>query len=381
MTTRRIIFHCCSCEKEMAEFNPYPTWSLGPFKKLDDVNPVFGPGEGVFSCPFLGPVKWEDRGICNPAAVIRDKKLYLIYRAMGSAGFTRGISRLGLAWSEDGIHFQHRPEPILYPEDGPWKDLEFGTGLQDPRLVETEDGKYILTYALFDLKNCYLMVATSDDLFHWQKHGLAFDGKYRETWSKAGAIVCRREGSRMIATKVNGKYWMYWGESEIYAATSDDLIHWTPVEMEVEARKGVYLDEHQVWRERWDRGRMVLRPLIAPRPGRFDGALVEPGPQAILTKDGILLIYNGCNAGDPSLPPGAYTAGQVLFDPIDPTAVIGRSEHPFLIPNQPFELVGEIENVCFTNGLAYFDDRWLLYYGAADKFIGVCAAFPVQKIG
>ena len=23
---------------------------------------------------------------------------------------------------------------------------------------------------------------------------------------------------------------MYWGESDIYAATSDDLIHWTPVE-------------------------------------------------------------------------------------------------------------------------------------------------------
>jgi beta-1,2-mannosidase len=87
--------------------------------------------------------------------------------------------------------------------------------------------------------------------------------------------------------------------------------------------------------EHWVCGRMVLRPLIAPRSGRFDGALVEPGSQAILTEDGILLIYNGCNAGDSSLPPGAYTAGQALFDPIDPTAVIGRSKHPFPWLNQP----------------------------------------------
>jgi len=357
----------------MERINPYRDWTLGPFEKMDHANPVFGPGEGIFTCPFLGRVKWEDMGICNPAAIVRSEKLYLIYRATGSAGFERGVSRLGLAWSEDGVHFERYPEPILYPEPGPWQDLEFGTGLQDPRIVETEEGKYILTYALFDLNNCYLAVASSDDLLHWQKHGLVFDGKYHQVWSKAGAIVCRREGSRMTATRINGKYWMYWGEAEIYAATSDDLIRWTPVEIEVEAKKGLYLDEQKVWRERWTRGRMTLRPILTPRPGRFDGALVEPGPQATLTEHGILLVYNGCNAGDPDLPPGAYTAGQVLFDPVDPASVIGRVEQPFLIPNRPFEFEGEIENVCFANGLAYFHQRWLLYYGAADKYIGLCA--------
>jgi predicted GH43/DUF377 family glycosyl hydrolase len=116
---------------------------------------------------------------------------------------------------------------------------------------------------------------------------------------------------------------------------------------------------------------MVLKPVITFRPGRFDGALVEPGPQALLTDHGILLIYNGCNSGDPSLPPGAYSAGQVLFDLVDPTAVIGRTNSPFLTPQQPFELEGEIPNVCFANGLVYFHSQWLLYYGAADRFIGV----------
>jgi hypothetical protein len=34
-----------------------------------------------------------------------------------------------------------------------------------------------------------------------------------------------------MATRVNGKYWMFWGDVNIWAATSDDLVNWTPVEM------------------------------------------------------------------------------------------------------------------------------------------------------
>lgn len=121
-------------------------------------------------------------------------------------------------------------------------------------------------------------------------------------------------------------------------------------------------------------GRRVLKLVITPRPGRFDGVLVEPGPQPLLTDAGILLIYNGCNLGDPDLPPGAYSAGQLLLDPVDPTAVIGRVERPFLRPEHPFELEGAIPNVCFANGLARLRDRWLIYYGAADRAIGVCVS-------
>lgn len=355
------------------------TVMLGPFSRLDSANPILGPSGGTFACPFLGETSWEDLGIFNPAAIVRDGKVFLLFRAAGSQGFQSGINRLGLAWSSDGVHFTRHPEPVLFPEPGPWQDLEFGTGLQDPRLVETEDSDYLLTYALFNFKNCYLAIATSPDLLHWKKHGLAFadalQGKYRETWSKAGAIVCRREGERLVATRINGKYWMYWGESEIYAATSDDLLTWTPLEMEVEARKGLVYRDGQ-WLENWQRGRQVLRPVLQPRRARFDSALVEPGPAALLTEQGILLIYNGCNAGaeggDPALAPGAYSAGQLLFDLNDPASVIWRAERPFLIPERPFELEGAIPNVCFANGLVYFQDHWLLYYGAADRYTGVC---------
>ncbi|MGA2085543.1 MAG: pesticidal protein Cry15Aa, partial [Terracidiphilus sp.] len=35
---------------------------------------------------------------------------------------------------------------------------------------------------------------------------------------------------RLIAAKIEGKYWMYWGEGSIRLANSPDLIHWTPIE-------------------------------------------------------------------------------------------------------------------------------------------------------
>src|SRR3712207_8820860 len=55
------------------------------------------------------------------------------------------------------------------------------------------------------------------------------NGKYTNFWSKSGAIVSSYEGGKITATKINGKYWMYWGDQNIWMATSDDLINWSPV--------------------------------------------------------------------------------------------------------------------------------------------------------
>src|SRR6185295_15700136 len=96
-----------------------------------------------------------------------------------------------------------------------------------------------------------LIVASSADLYHWIKHGLAFanadNGKYVNEWSKSGSIVCRYENGKAMAKKINGKYWMYWGDTNIFLASSDDLIHWIPVET--------------------NQGK--LRSIFGPRKGKF----------------------------------------------------------------------------------------------------------------
>ena len=97
------------------------------------------------------PVHWEATHTFNPASVVRDGKIYLLYRAeddngKGIGGFT---SRLGLAASDDGIHFTRLPAPVLYPDEDAQKENEWEGGCEDPRVVETEDGGYALFYTEF----------------------------------------------------------------------------------------------------------------------------------------------------------------------------------------------------------------------------------------
>ena len=106
----------------------------------------------------------------------------------------------------------------------------------------------------------------------------------------------------------------------------------------------------------------------------FDSRLVESGPYALITTNGILLLYNGMNLdkdGDPNLQPGAYCGGQALFDLKDPSKLINRLNHHFIRPDRPYEISGQVNQVCFLEGLVYFKDQWLLYYGTADSKIAV----------
>jgi beta-1,2-mannosidase len=331
---------------------PDSSWAMLPFIKVDSVNPVLLPGENTFQCPVLKKnVKWEEKDVFNPAAVVRDGKVYLLYRAEDTIGKYAGTSRLGLAISTDGLHFEKMKEPVLYPDNDSLKVYEWEGGIEDPRIVESDDSTYIVTYTAYDGNVARLMLATSKDLIHWQKHGTVLQGKYKNAWSKSGAIVARQQGSRIVAEKVNGKYWMYFGDTDLFMATSTDLLHWTP------------LVEHD-----------SLKSVLKPRAGYFDSRLVESGPYALITDEGILLIYNGMNldeGGDPAIAKGAYCGGQVLFDKNDPTKIVARLKKNFIRPDKDYEINGQINQVCFLEGMVNFNNRWFLYFGTADSKIAV----------
>lgn len=347
-------------------------WALLPFDKVDSVNPILTPGPGRFMDPLRHTeVAWEEKDVFNPAVAVRGDSVYLLYRAQDKIGLPAGTSRVGLASSVDALHFSRRPVPVLYPDSDAQKVYEWEGGCEDPRLVEDEKGVYYMTYTAFDGKQARLLVATSPDLMHWTKHGPAFatayGGRYRDLWSKSGSIVSRYENGRIIATRVAGKYWMYWGDQNIWVATSDDLVNWTPVEMAPGEQPPIPLRGQAVNMPR-------LKIVVATRGGHFDSDLVESGPPAMLTDKGILLIYNGRNVpaiGDTALPEGTYAGGQVLIDRNDPTRVIHRLEHYFIRPDKPYEITGQVGQVCFLEALANFQGRWFLYYGTADSKIAV----------
>ncbi len=363
-----------SKEKKQVQVQNIESWALTSFVKVDSINPILEPKTDTeFLCPVRGSkVKWEGKDVFNPATVVKDNKVYMLYRAEDFVGKWKGTSRLGLAVSEDGLHFDRLPEPIFYPDNDEMKEFEWEGGVEDPRIVEDKDGIYYLTYTAWDGDKARLFIATSTDLLTWTKYGSVFEkaynGKYSRVWSKAGSIVCKREGDLMIATRINGKYWMYFGESNIFLAHSDDLINWTPIERDSSPSFSTEeLIGHST--EVPD-----LLPVLMTRKGKFDSHLIEPGPPAILTDKGILLIYNSKNSevfGDSSFAPKTYAAGQALFDKNDPSKMINRLDSTFFKPDKPYEIDGQINHVCFLEGLVHFKGKWFMYYGTADSKIAV----------
>jgi len=360
----------CSSKQPIVKDNT--NWAMLSFVKADSVNPILGPGTGVFSDPiWKKQVLWEEKDVFNPAIVVRDNKVYMLYRAQDKIGLPGGTSRIGLAISSDGLHFTRNSSPVLFPDNDNYKKYEWQGGCEDPRIVEDEQGIYYMTYTAFDGKIARLLVATSKDLIHWIKKGPAFaeayKGKYIDKWSKSGSIVSQYKNGKVIAKKVNGKYWMYWGDVFIWAATSYDLVHWKPVEMQKGETPSAPLKNEAL-------NMPDLKIVIATRDGKFDSDLVESGPPAIYTDQGIVLIYNSRNIrsiGDTSLAEGTYAAGQVLIDKTDPTKVIKRLDNYFIKPDKPYEFTGQVNQVCFLEGLANFHNKWFLYYGTADSRIAI----------
>ncbi len=342
-----------------------PDWGLGRFVRPDGVNPVITPrAQSVFLCPVRGTeVHWEALHTFNPAAVVRNGKVMLLYRAEDDTGTMEiggHTSRLGLAESDDGLHFTRRATPVFYPANDDQKAREWPGGCEDPRLVEAVDGTYVLTYTQWNRKSTDAAIAASKDLLTWTKYGPAFDqasgGKYRNLSWKSAGIVTRLAGGRLIAAKIQGKYWMYWGEGTIRLATSDDLIRWQPVE-----------DSH---------GDPVV--VLSKRAGRFDSSFPEVGPPPLLTSAGIVVLYNGKNAaenGDPQLSPAAYAAGEALFAADNPAKLVARTDDPVFKPELPFERSGQYAaGDTFTEGLVFFRSKYFLYYGCADSLVGVAVS-------
>jgi beta-1,2-mannosidase len=340
-------------------------WEIGPFTRPASGNPVIAPRpQSTFADPVLkAPVHWEALHTFNPAAIVRDDKVYVLYRAEDDSGAMEiggHTSRLGMAESADGIHFTRRAEPVFYPAEDAQQSREWPGGVEDPRIVEAGDGTYVLTYTQWNRKTYSVGIATSPDLTHWTKHGPAFadaaDGKYAQLKYKSAGIVTHLEKGRLIAAKINGKYWMYWGEGAIHLATSNDLIHWNPVEN----AQGAPIE------------------VLLPRPGHFDSTFPETGPPPVLTSAGIVVVYNGKNAvsgGDPDLGANAYAAGEALFDGGDPAHLLHQTGHPVLKPEMPYEKTGQYAaGTTFAEGLVYFHNQWFLYYGCADSLVAVVMA-------
>ncbi|SNR40135.1 Predicted glycosyl hydrolase, GH43/DUF377 family [Maribacter sedimenticola] len=335
-------------------------WLLG-FEKTA-LNPIM---QADSSYSFIDPiskkpVSWQKADVFNPGAIVRNDTVFLLFRAEDNPDAILGgrTSRIGLAYSTNGINFTKYPTPVLYPDNDEFAQWDQPGGIEDPRIVETEDGTYIMLYTSWNKNIARLSSATSKDLKKWTKHGPVFEqahgGKFLNEWSKSGAIVTELVNGRLLAKKVNGTFLMYWGELFVNLATSTNGIDWKPT-----------LNEE---------GKLLHS--FTPTLNEFDSHLTEPGPPAIYTDAGILLLYNGKNlsgeGATSKYPEGTYCGGQVLFDKENPTIMIKRLETPFICPSLPHEISGQYKaGTTFIQGLVFFKEKWFLYYGTADSMVGL----------
>ena len=346
-----------------------PEWALGPFIRPQNVNPILSPDKkNLFTDPMTNKkIAWEANDVFNPAATVKGNKIYVLYRAEDATGIGIGTrtSRIGLAESVDGITMKRQPSPVLFPDNDDQKKFEWTGGCEDPRIGATEDGTFVMFYTQWNKKVPRLAVATSEDLIHWKKYGAvfrkAYKGSFFNTASKSASIVTKLVNGKQVIAKINGKYLLYWGEYFVNLATSADLINWTPML----------------------NNKNKLLQVISTRPGYFDSDLTECGPPAIITRKGILLIYNGKNKrgknGDKRYTANTYGAGQVLFSIDDPTKSIERLDKPFFVPTESFEKSGQYPaGTVFTEGLVYFKSKWFLYYGCADSRVAVAIYDPAK---
>lgn len=302
---------------------------LGPFTAFRE-NPVLRPrGDS-----------WESANLYNPAAIVVDDEVLLLYRAHAHDL----VSHIGLARSPDGYHFEREESPILSPEH----DYE-RLGCEDPRVTRIGE-TYYLTYTGYDGETAQLCLATSTDLHIWTKYGpilpAGFDtfrpltGESGRTWSKAGVIA---------SEPIDGLYYLYFGEGAIFFATSTDLITWTPCDNDA--------------------------PIHRPTPGSWDEKLVEIGAPPVITDDG-LMIFLSNGARDAEGGGVDYRCGQFAIACSDPTTVIATMTRPWLHPRTYEERHGLVSNVTFVEGLVWFGDRWLAYYGQSDTTLAVAEYVP-----
>lgn len=339
-------------------------WDLGIFVKTKENPIVKADSTLTFFCPVKKEiVKWQKADVFNPAAIVKEGKVYLFTRSEDNPKAILGgrTSRIGLAVSEDGIHFKNFKQPVLFPDNDEFNKYDYPGGCEDPRIVETAEGMYVIAYTSWNYKVPRLSIAISKDLFHWQKKGpalaKAYNGKFLDLASKSASIITKMVNNRPIVAKIKGKYWMYWGEQFVNLAWSDNLWDWNPL-----------LDKNG-----------ELKKIMMTRPGKFDSDLTECGPPALMTDKGILLLYNGKNAvnenATSTLPKGTYSVGEVLFDLNDPEKIIQRTDAYILKPTLSHEMTGQYAaGTTFSEGLVYFKNKWFLYYGTADSFVGLAVS-------
>ena len=288
--------------------------------------------------PIIEPDKkhpWEAKATLNPAALRISNTTHILYRALSEDN----TSSIGYVSTKDGVKISERlPEPIYSPQE----DFELkkiagaNSGCEDPRL--TKIGKIIyMCYTAFDGIGPPRVAITSIT----EKNFLKKDWKWKKPILITPAGFDDKD-TCIFPKKIKGQYF---------------FLHRVGNEICGDYLKSLDLETETV--------KKCIR-IIGPRINSWDSAKVGISAPPIKTKQGWLLLYHGVSKSH-----NTYRVGAVLLDLNDPTVVLARTTDPIFEPKEPYEKIGIVNNVVFPCGLALKDGLLFIYYGGADKVVGV----------
>ncbi|MCL1934650.1 MAG: glycosidase [Candidatus Azobacteroides sp.] len=314
--------------------------------------------------PILSPLaenEWESLVTCNPGVYYDNGTFYMLYRAAGHD--KEHVIRFGLATSKDGFHFERFSK---LPVFSPGKD-SFDSGcIEDARIVKFDD-EYYITYAYrpfppgqyWNFKHDEVLcpacgehtpLALKNNLGN---SGLAITKDFVH-FRRLGRITTPVLDDRdviLFPEKIKGKYWMlhrpkqYVGAEydvehpAIWVKNSDDLLDWE------------------------NRESRLLMPGI---PGTWEEKIGGSTPP-LRTDKGWLVLYHGVENGGL----GYYRVGAVLLDIDNPMKIIAKTPNFIMEPEYEYEINGYYKGCVFPTGNVILDDTLYVYYGGADKYVGV----------
>ena len=315
------------------------------------------PGNPILSPNAKQP--WESLVVCNPGVIHADGKFHMLYRCAGKDA--AHVIRFGLAVSRDGLHFRRAAtKPILSPS----ADGEDAGCIEDPRIVQL-NGRFFITYAYrphfprqyWRQPDNAAYSPGDDSLPKALGHNLTSSGLLVTTdfkrYRRLGRITDPTLDDRdviLFSEKINGQYAllrrpMQWTGPKygtkhpaIWICFGEDLLKWGPATLLAKAKFP------------WEQKIGGSSPPLKHRQGWF-------------------LLYHGVDAK------GVYHVGAMMLDLKDPRRVIARAPEPIMSPEADYEWKGLYPHgVVFPTANVVVEGTLFVYYGCADKHIGVATA-------
>lgn len=273
---------------------------------------------------------WEENGLRSPAVAEFSGKKYMLFSAIGRDNLTR----IGLAVSEDGEHFERFEVPLL---EGDELSVYERLGIVSPRITKVGHD-YCIVYAGLSVYSFTKVISPGQDVVPWRSRISMVTTRDFRTFSRHGVVLKDLDchDPVLFPVKIQGNYWLIHRIGKgVHVSVSPNIRHWSG---------GYQLFEPK---ESWEEG--GIAPACAP----------------IEIEEGWLLFYNGRDKNDTS------RVGAVLLDRHNPAFITRRTKKPLMEATEPWERAGSNKKGIVLAGAIRQENEVYLYYGSGANAIGL----------